>query len=75
MSDSLLDNLLNDSQTSYLKKTCPSLFDGSGTPKFSYNSSVSGDRKSLSSWSNFSAVSFNEIVDSLRFLRLEISSQ
>lgn len=43
MSDSLLDNLLNDSQTSYLKKTCPSLFDGSGTPKFSYNKMLSTD--------------------------------
>ena len=34
MSDSLLDSLLNDSQTDYLKKTCPSLFDGLERPIF-----------------------------------------
>ena len=44
MSDSLLDSLLNDSQTDYLKKTCPSLFDGSGAPNFSYNKVLSTDK-------------------------------
>jgi hypothetical protein len=43
MSDSLLDELLDDSQTNYLKETCPSLFDGSGAPKFSYNNILSKD--------------------------------
>lgn len=42
MSD-LLDELLDDSQTNYLKKSCPSLFDGSGAPKFSYNNILSTD--------------------------------
>jgi len=44
MSESLLDNLLNDSQTDYLKKTCPSLFDGSGKPNLSYNKILSTDQ-------------------------------
>ena len=44
MSESLLDNLLNDSQTDYLKKTCPSLFDGSGKPNLSYNKILSTDK-------------------------------
>lgn len=44
MSDSLLDDLLDDSQTDYLKKSCPSLFDGSGAPKFSYNNILSTDK-------------------------------
>lgn len=43
MSDSLLDNLLNDSQTNYLKEKCPSLFNNSGIPKFSYNNILSAD--------------------------------
>lgn len=44
MSESLLDDLLNDSQTDYLKKTCPSLFDGSGKPNLSYNTILSTDQ-------------------------------
>lgn len=44
MSNSLLDDLLDDSQTDYLKKSCPSLFDGSGAPKFSYNNILSTDK-------------------------------
>ena len=43
MSDLLLDELLEDSQTDYLKQSCPSLFDGSGAPKFSYNNILSTD--------------------------------
>lgn len=43
MSDTLLDDLLDDSQTNYLKKSCPSLFDDSGAPKFSYNKLLSTD--------------------------------
>lgn len=44
MSDSLLDNLLGDSQTNYLKEKCPALFDDSGTPNFSYNNILSTDQ-------------------------------
>jgi hypothetical protein len=47
MSDSLLDDLLDDSQTDYLKKSCPSLFDGSGAPKFSYNNILSTDKANI----------------------------
>ena len=43
MSDSLLDNLLGDSQTNYLKEKCPTLFDDSGIPNFSYNNILSTD--------------------------------
>lgn len=45
MSDNtLLEDLLEDSQTSYLKKTCPALFDDSGVPNFSYNNILSTDQ-------------------------------
>ena len=44
MSDSLLDSLLVDSQTHFLKKKCPSLFDDSGLPQFSYNNILSSDK-------------------------------
>jgi len=44
MSDSLLDNLLQDSQTKYLKETCPALFNN-GVPKFSYNNILSTDKE------------------------------
>lgn len=47
MSDSLLDDLLNDSQTNYLKKTCPSLFDDSGTPSLSYNNILSTEQTQI----------------------------
>ena len=43
-SESLLDNLLNNSQTNYLKAKCPSLFDQSGSPNFSYNDILSTDK-------------------------------
>lgn len=44
MSGSLLDSLLVDSQTNYLKEKCPSLFDDSGAPAFSYNNILSSDK-------------------------------
>ena len=44
MSDSLLDDLLEDSQTKYLKETCPSLFNN-GVPNFSYNNILSRDQE------------------------------
>lgn len=43
MADSLLENLLADSQTKYLKESCPSLFNSSGTPNLSYNNILSTD--------------------------------
>lgn len=44
MSGSLLDSLMVDSQTNYLKEKCPSLFDDSGAPSFSYNNILSSDK-------------------------------
>ena len=44
MSDSLLDDLLEDSQTKYLKEACPSLFNN-GVPNFSYNNILSTDQE------------------------------
>ena len=43
MPDSLLEDLLADSQTKYLKESCPSLFNSSGTPNLSYNNILSTD--------------------------------
>lgn len=43
MPDSLLEDLLADSQTKYLKESCPSLFNSSGTPNFLYNNILSTD--------------------------------
>lgn len=41
--ETLLNNLKDDSQTKYLKETCPSLFDDSGVPTISYNKILSSD--------------------------------
>tara|TARA_B110001450_G_scaffold175580_2_gene163943 strand:- start:95 stop:832 length:738 start_codon:yes stop_codon:yes gene_type:complete len=41
--ETLLNNLKDDSRTKYLKKNCPSLFDDSGVPTISYNKILSSD--------------------------------
>lgn len=41
--DDLLDTYALDSQTKWLKSSCPSLFDESGSPNISYNTILSND--------------------------------